>query len=1307
MATVILAAAGAAVGGAVGGGLAGVTSAAIGQLAGATLGRLIDQSLMGVGADAIETGRVNRFRLTGSAEGAAQTRVFGRVRIAGQVIWATRLLETVTESGGGKGAPKKPTTRNFSYSVSLAIALCEGEILRVGRIWADGVEIGREEINLRVYTGVADQMPDPKIEAVEGAGTVPAYRGTAYVVIEDLELGRFGNRVPQFNFEVVRATPEHLAEQASDYSKTVRAVALMPGTGEYSLATSPVYCTQTNGEIRVANEQTPSGLSNFVTSLQDLQEELPNCTAASLVVSWFGNDLRMSECELRPKVEDVAVDGDNMSWRVCGVSRGEAHAIGQLDDRPIYGGTPTDQAVMQAIRHMGSVGTKVTFYPFILMEQMAGNSLPDPWSDAPHQPVLPWRGRITASVAAGRDGAPDGTTQADAEVALFFGTATAADFQVTDDGVTYTGPEEWSYRRFILHNAALCSAAGGVEAFCIGSEMRGLTQVRGSTGFPAVEALRALAQEVRTLLGPDVKLGYAADWSEYFGYHPQDGSGDVYFHLDPLWADPEIDFVGIDNYMPLSDWRDTADHLDRDIWRGPQDVDYLKSNIEGGEGFDWYYAGREARNTQTRTEITDGAYHEPWVFRYKDLRNWWGRAHHERVGGVRQAQSTAWQPQSKPIWFTEIGCAAIDKGSNQPNKFLDEKSSESARAFYSNGLRDDEVQQRYYQAFFEHYGDEQLNPSSNVYDGAMVDREHMFAWAWDVRPFPTFPNERDLWSDGDNYAKGHWINGRVSNRTLASVVEEICVGAGIAAYDVSKLRGVVRGFLQNAVSDGREALQPLMLRHGFDAVERDGVLNFVMRSDQAIFPVEQEWLAASDEVEGDVEFSRQSDAELAGRVRLNFVQAERDFEPASEEAVLHDEATFAVAQSEVEEVLTRAEGRQTAERWLAESRVARDRVKLALPPSCLHIGAGDHIALRSGTGLQQDFRLDRLTQEGAQVLEGARTEMALYQPSEMTQDIARQSEFVPPVPVKSLFLDLPLMTGDEVPHAPHIAVFGHPWPGNVAVYSSDSDDGYLPAGLVEGSAVIGITENSLERAEAGIWDQGEALQVRLVNGTLMSVTENDILNGKNLAFIGDGQANCWEAFQFQEAGLIGENRYALSKRLRGQLGTDALLPEIWPQGSWVVFMSPQVTQLPFSRQTRGYARHYRIGPAQRSLQDPSFSHREATFLGVGLRPYAPVHLVRETDGAGNIRVSWIRRARMDADSWDGLDVPLGEETESYLVRVRRGAQALHEEQVSLTSWLYTAGNQAENGGIDGTEVDVAQISAVFGPGPFRSIQLSL
>ena len=181
MATILLSAAGAAIGGGFGGSILGLSGAVIGRAIGATLGRVLDQRLMGSGSSAVETGHVDRFRLTGASEGAPVGQVWGRMRVAGQVIWASRFLEktTTTTVGGGKGAPPKPktTTTEFSYSVSLALALCQGEITRVGRIWADGVEISRDEVTMRVYSGAESQLPDPKIEAVEGAGLVPVFSG--------------------------------------------------------------------------------------------------------------------------------------------------------------------------------------------------------------------------------------------------------------------------------------------------------------------------------------------------------------------------------------------------------------------------------------------------------------------------------------------------------------------------------------------------------------------------------------------------------------------------------------------------------------------------------------------------------------------------------------------------------------------------------------------------------------------------------------------------------------------------------------------------------------------------------------------------------------------------------------------------------------------------------------------------------------------------------------------------------------------------------------------------------------------------
>ncbi len=1292
MATILLSAAGAALGGAAGGTALGLSSVAIGRAVGATLGRVIDERLLGSGSEPVETGKVDRFRMTQASDGQPVTRVFGRMRVGGQVIWASQFLETAaTSGGGGKGAPKAPTVTSYSYSVSLAVALCEGEVAAVPRVWADGEEFSPTELNMRLYRGTLDQLPDPLIETIEGAGEVPAYRGTAYVVFEDLQLEPFGNRVPQFSFEVLRPEQRDSETFEMDLGQLVQGVALMPGTGEYALASSPVHYLHGAGQNKAANSHARSGETDLVTSLQALESELPACGAASLIVSWFGDDLRCGSCSLKPKVEQKQAEG-SMPWQVAGLNRDSAEEVLKENGRPVYGGTPADASVVEAIRHLQAQGKRVMFYPFILMEQAEGNTLPNPWTGEDGQPALPWRGRITLPIAPGQPGSPDETAAADAEVAAFFGTASASDFSIGEGTVSYSGPDDWGLRRFILHNAALCAAAGGVEAFCISSEMRGLTQIRGASGFPAVDALRSLAAEVRSLLGPATKISYAADWSEYFGYTAPDGNR--YFHLDPLWADANIDFIGIDNYMPLSDWREGGDHLDQASADTIYDPAYLRANVEGGEGYDWYYHSEEARAAQIRTPIEDGAHGEHWIWRYKDLKNWWLNEHHERLGGVRQSVPTAWEPQSKPIWFTELGCAAIDKGTNQPNKFLDPKSSESSLPRYSNGQRDDYMQVAYLRCLLGYWREAAHNPVSDIYGAPMLDMGNAYVWAWDARPFPVFPNALETWSDGKNYLRGHWLNGRAGMRTLASVVAEICTRAGLEAYDVSRLHGIVRGYTAGDVSDARATLQPLMLRHAFDAIERDGVLVFKPRSGRDAVTLDTSLLAEGEDLDGTTEHSRAPEAELAGRVRLRFAEWGGDHAVLAEEAILPDEATHAVSGNELPMALTRAEARQTAERWLTEARLARAGLRFALPPSAMALGAGDVVRLDGSL-----YRIDRVEQTTHQMIEAARIEPGTYTPSEMPEDLPGLSEFAAPVPVDPLFLDLPLIRGDEDPVAPHLAVTSDPWPGRVALYDAPGDEDYALNQMITARSTAGVTETALGAAGPGRWEEGAALQVRLTAGALQSRSAEPVLNGANLMAIGDGTAGGWELFQFREAELIAPQTYLLRGRLRGQLGSDAVMPAEWPIGSRVVALDGIPGQITLSPAQRCIARHYRIGPALRGYDDPSYVHRAEAFDGNGLRPYAPVHLRAGADLGSDMALTWIRRTRIDGDSWDLSEVPLGEESEAYRIRVLSGATVLREETSASPQWSYSAASQAADGVSAGDRLEVAQLSARYGAGP--------
>ena len=1289
MATLVLAAAGTALGGAVGGTVAGVAAPVIGRALGAVAGGLIDQALLGGGARAVETGRVAALRVQSSREGTPVTRVFGRMRVAGTVIWASRFRETVTEAGRGRKGSAPPRTRQFSYTVSLALALCEGPIDRIGRVWADGHEVALEDLPWRLHRGTEDQQPDPLILAMEGADAAPAFRGTAYLVFEDLPLEPWHNRVPQFSVEVCREPQPDRAdapEMAPPLSSLVRAVALSPGSGEFSLDTEPVLRRLGPGQGVWENLHGPEGRADVLLSLDQLASELPECRSVLLIVSWFGDDLRCGVCQLRPGVETRDKITEPVAWQVAGLGRSEARVVGQTPEgHPIYGGTPSDRGVIQTIKALRARGYRVVFYPFLLMDIAPGNGLPDPYGGA-EQPAYPWRGRIV-----GRDA---GGWVDPAEVGAFFGQAAPGDFQPQGETVRYAGPPEWSLRRMVLHYAHLCAQAGGVEAFCIGSELRGLTTLREVPGrYPAVEALAALAGDVRAVLGDGPTVTYAADWSEYFGHHPQDGSGDVVFHLDPLWSHPAIDVVGIDNYMPLADWRDGDAHLDAAVAGSIYDLGYLRGNVEGGEGFDWYYASEADRREQVRTPITDGVHGEPWVFRYKDIRSWWSQPHHNRLGGVRAAEPTGWVPCSKPIWFTEIGCAAVDKGANQPNVFLDAKSSESALPWFSNGTADPHMQRRFLQACLSYWDTPGVNPVSPVYGGPMLDTGATHVWTWDARRWPDFPRRLGVWSDGLNHRAGHWITGRLGAAGLAEVVAEICAASGVVAVDVSALHGTVEGYLLDRLGTGRAALQPLMLAYGFDAVESGGVLRFVPRGAAPVMTLAEGDLVAPPEG-GPLRRVRGAGDEAAGALRLGFVDPEADYAAGVEASHGAAEAGAAALGVDLPLALSRPAARAVVRRFLDEAQAARDRALFTLPPTRLALEPGDVVRLGG-----ERFRLDRVTLRAG--LEVEATRVAARPVAAVSGAVASSPLPDTPVPPAVVVLDLPALSAAAT-SAPHVAALAVPWAGALDVWGGAEDDGYRWLTAIERPATLGVVDEAVPAARAARWWRG-SLRVRLAGGALASVRPEAVLAGGNLAALWSDEGGV-EVIQFAGAVLEAPGLWRLDGVLRGQAGTDAVAGQGMAAGAVFLLLDGAPVALPEAAVPAGMPLHLRVVPQGLGHDHPAAVHRVVVPQAVALRPRAPVRGTATRDAAG-VTLRWVRRSRVDDDRWAALEAPLGEETEAYRVQVFDGARLAREAIVAAPTFTYGDAERAADGVGGAAVVRVAQLSAAVGAGAELEIEI--
>ena len=1197
-----------------------------------------------------------------SGEGQPVARLYGRVKVGGQVIWTTRFEESVSVArSGGKSTSKNTVKTTYSYYANLAVGLCEGPIAQVRRIWADGVELDQTLVTLRVHNGHEDQAPDALIVAKEGAGNAPAYRGLAYVVFERLPLADYGNRIPQLAFEVLRPVGG-LGEQ-------IRAVNIIPGAGEYAYATRGVVAQPSPGVSVSENRHQLVAASDWTASLDTLQALCPKLEGVQLVASWFGDDLRAGSCTIAPRVERNDKFVPQAPWSVGGLTRETARSVSQINGAPAYGGTPSDDSLRAALGDLKARGLAVTFYPFVMMDVPAGNALPDPWSAAASQPPYPWRGRITASAGA------DGTAQARAEVEAFFG----------------------QYRGLVLHYAQLCRDAGGIEAFLLGSELRGLTALRDDhDDYPAVRALAALAYDVRAILGSGVKIGYSADWTEYGG-HVRNGGRDLDFPLDALWASPDIDFIGIDAYFPLSDWRDGTDHADALLAANVYDRSYLHTRVTSGEGFDWYYADDAARLAQQRSPISDGAYQKPWCFRVKDLAGWWSNPHVERRGGVEREKPTAWVPMSKPIRFVEIGCPAVDRGANGPNVFVDAKSSESSLPPFSRGFRDDLIQARALQVMMDVYGQgvSPANPLSPVYNGPMVD-PRLAVWAWDARPFPAFPAQSGVWADAANWETGHWLNGRVEGLGLDALVDAMCFDAmpQMPVPETASLCGQVDGYGIDRVMSLQEAIAPLGEMFGFDGVLNTLLPRFAMEMVAKPIVIGLDDLVPDSA--GELFTLTQTPASALPRdVALAFSDGDFDYLPATVSSRRVDGEAQGRHSVDLAAVLPRAEAQRLCDMALADAWIGRVSAHFTVRPSLLALDVGDLVQLEV-TGAPSLLRITRITDQGGRQIEARAVEPGI-------RDAARPRLGRLPATSPSIagaphveVLDLAIAR-DETQVLQHVAVFAAPWPGPMGIWQGNGGD-FTYLRDVPRAATMGTLLNDLAAAPAGLIDRRNRLRVKLDGGVLSSVEEVQMLGGRNLAAVGSSDLG-WEIIGFANAELVDADTYDLSELLRGLGGETFLAGRTLAAGARFVLLDEAVVPLAQGLSALGVAATYRVASLARGYGDAASLSFTATPGPKALMPFAPVH-ARAKRGADGVTFSFIRCGRRDADSWEAFDIPLGETSEAYRLDLFRNGSLVREIAASTTALLYPAAQELADFGTACSSFDIGlrQVSAAVGPG---------
>jgi len=1185
--------------------------------------------------------RLADLRVQLSAYGQVIPKLYGTMRLAGNVIWSTDIKEHVhehtesfTQSGGGKGGSGRrsvtttQTSYSFTYSVTLAIALCEGVVDEITQIWADSkllgaASIGSDQGKFNVHLGTEDQLQDDIIARYKGNSDFPAYRGLCYVVIEDFPLEEYGNKIPNFSFEVRRTVRQYPAVEDK-----IRDVILIPGSGEFVYADQIHYYTQklpfggTFGRENI-NMQNFQGKANVLLAIDQLQQCLPSLEWVGLVVTWFATSTDAGSCNIIPKVEfknEVIIEPH--AWSVAGYTRDTAEEVLRFDeDTPTYGGTPSDHTVISICQELRERGLKIMLYPMIFVDELEPNP-------------KPWRGRITANNSHDIDN-------------------------------WFTGTE--GYNRFIMHYAGLTQ--GLVDAFVIGSEMVSLTGFTDRTGnYPAVNQFIALAHSVKNTVRGNTLVTYAADWSEY--HHTEGG----WFNLDSLWACSAIDFVGIDAYFPLT----------KDLPQNQITEELIRRGWESGEGWDYYCTGDQHSTTREKHDFYNAKY------TWKNLEYWWSNTHTNPDGSI-----TPWQAKMKPVWFTELGFPSVDGCSNQPNVFYDPSSSESYFPRGSKGRVDFFAQRQALNATLD-YLEERCNRTDLE---ELVPRR--FVWTWDARPFPAWPDYRQIWQDGILWPTGHWINGKLGRSNLAAIVAELLVQVGLqqSDFDTGRLTDTVDGYIISQHITAREAIEQLQAAYFFDAVESDGILKFIPRKNRMVVAniTEAELVPSNNQdIKETVTVTIAQELELPQKISITHIDKARDYDQSTIDSQRQTVTTSEQINISLPLSMSNQDGKKIADITLYNAWEERKSYQLTLPPKYAHLEPTDIIAVTAGsiTHIMRIIKTD-MQRTGQMKLEAVHYNADMYDFHSNTEYLEK-TYILPELPANTWLelIEAPPLPTDENRNDPLIRAAiipsGKNWSEAVIYKSLDDGYDYKHVAVTNQGTVIGLAPNLLPPAESTIFDLNNTIIVQLFNGDLYSTSELSLLNGDNAALISD------ELIQFQYAELIDENTYKLSKLLRGRQGTEWAISKHKENERFVLINSLLIGKI--NTDLIGRTALYKpVSVGSTLAESEAISHKHSAR---NLKPFAPVHTKATIDENDNINISWIRRGRHDNGWRDYVDVPLGEESEHYEIDIIHNNQVIETITTNEQNIIY---NNSQN--LQNLTANIYQLSAIVGRGYGSSVMI--
>lgn len=549
--------------------------------------------------------------------------------------------------------------------------------------------------------------------------------------------------------------------------------------------------------------------------------------------------------------------------------------------------------------------------------------------------------------------------------------------------------------------------------------------------------------------------------------------------------------------------------------------------------------------------------------------------------------------------------------------------------------------------------------------------------------------------------------------TLREIVEDVCTRAGLPAENLDATAGtdLVDGYKIATQSTARAAIEALRPAFFFDMAESGSQLVLKKRGGASVATIDSGELGAhvfaltQSEQAPAYELEHVQEIEVPRTLEVVYIDYSMDYDNNVQSASRATGTSKAPLRIDVPVVMTADKALSVAWTNLLQAHANKSAVKFSLSHAYAALDPADPIVVPLSGGEAVRLRIERVVRARPMLeLEAVIEDVAEIYSQDLDGGAIGQppTQGTPPALSDSVLaiMDLPpLREADDVLGvylALSRAVRAEAWPGGVAYKSVDGGVNYSEVYSAGAAATVGITGGALGDWVGGNrWDDESLVSVTLSSGTLSSATDLGVLNGMNV--LGIQGANGWEIVQFVNAELVATNTWRISRLLRGRLGTERAAVGHSAGNRVVLLTAGSLFMLGYPLGEIGVQRDFLAVTSGQALADGI----EQTFTANAnsLRPLSPVHIAGTRDG-DDLTVTWIRRARINAEWLDLYDVPLDEPTESYEIDILDGDDVVRTLTASTTTVEYTSAQQTTDFGSPQAEVSVAiyQMSSRVGRG---------